>query len=83
MMGAQWWDPLKIKATPHGKAAEWLAADQTGFRKPVTKNQLQSTKLDHFDIDFNKQTVSNELIGFHGTKGKKVFEGSNGSFAID
>lgn len=81
ILDVKMWD--KLEATPHGKAAEMFAASAAGIKKPISKTQITTTKIDHYDIDRNSATATHELHGFYATKGRKTFAGEHGHFALD
>ena len=81
ILDVKMWD--KLEATPHGKAAEMFAASAAGIKKPISKTQITTTKIDHYDIDRNLTTATHELHGYYATKGRKTFEGEHGHFALD
>ena len=81
VLDVKMWD--KLEATPHGKAAEMFAASMAGIKKPISKTQLTTTKIDHYSIDGNPETATHELHGYYATKGRKTFAGEHGHFALD
>jgi hypothetical protein len=81
ILDVKMWD--KLEATPHGKAAEMFAASAAGIKKPISKTQITTTKIDHYDIDRNAKTATHELHGYYATKGRKTFAGEHGHFALD
>lgn len=81
VLDVKMWD--KLEATPHGKAAEMFAASAAGIKKPISKTQITTAKIDHYDIDRNPTTATHELHGYYATKGRKTFDGEHGHFALD
>jgi len=54
-----------------------------GIKKPISKTQLTTAKIDHYSIDGNPETATHELHGYYATKGRKTFAGEHGHFALD
>lgn len=81
ILDVKMWD--KLEATPHGKAAEMFAQSAAGIKKPISKTQISTAKIDHYNIDNNPKTATYELHGYYATKGRKTFEGAHGHFALD
>ena len=70
ILDVKMWD--KLDATPHGKAAEMFAQSVAGVKKPISRTQVTTAKLDHYNIEADPQLATRELHGFYATKGKKV-----------
>ena len=56
---------------------------ESGVVKPISKTQKSTMTLDHYQVDRDLNTSKHELHGYYGTKGRKVFDHANESFAID